>query len=53
MSAKPTISCLAKLLEKWFVKDESLPKRKREQAQMIVEELRGILSDGQEIRLYR
>jgi hypothetical protein len=34
---------LIKLLEKWFVHDESLPKRKREQAKIVVEELRGLM----------
>lgn len=43
MPTKTTIGRIAELLEKWFVNDESLPKRKREQAQMIVEEVRGIL----------
>lgn len=42
MPDKPTIDVLAKLLERWFVNDESLPMRKREQAKIIVEELRGI-----------
>lgn len=40
MPNKSTMERLVELLEKWFVKDESLPKRKREQAEMLVEELR-------------
>lgn len=42
MPNKPTMVRLIELLEKWFVDDESLPKRKREQAEIIVEELRGL-----------
>lgn len=42
MPNKPTMVRLIKLLEKWFVHDESLPKRKREQVEIIVEELRGL-----------
>ena len=49
MPSKPTIEQLANLLEKWFVNDESLPERKREQAQLIVEELRGELAYGKAI----
>lgn len=40
MPYKSTIVRLIELLEKWFVNDESLPKRKREQAVILVEELR-------------
>lgn len=49
MPDKTTIEVLSKLLEKWFVNDESLPKRKRKQAQIIVEELRGIQANGQAV----
>ena len=40
MPEKPTLKSLTELLEKWFVNDESLPKRKREQAEILVEEFR-------------
>ena len=39
MPYKLTMERLIELLEKWFVNDESLPKRKREQAEILVEEL--------------
>lgn len=42
MLNKPTMERLVDLLEKWFVNDESLPKRKRELAEILVEELRGL-----------
>lgn len=40
---KFTLDSLIELLEKWFVNDESLSKRKREQAKIVVEELRGLM----------
>ena len=40
MPNKPTMERLIYLLEKWFVNDESLPKRKRGQAEILVEEFR-------------
>lgn len=45
MPYKPTMERLIELLEKWFVNDESLSKRKQEQAQILVEELRGLANE--------
>lgn len=45
MPNTPTMVMLIKLLEKWFVDDESLPKRKREQAEILVEEFRAFYNE--------